>query len=629
MTDNNGAGGEILAQALSLADQGFYIFPVVANEKRPAIKGWQKQATRDTKKITEWFEQTNYNIGINTGKFGDGSGSLCVLDVDVKNGKNGDASLKNLFQNRTLPETMESLTPTGGRHIIFTTKTPLRNGVNILGQGIDIRATGGYIVASGSSIDGKSYRAVNGLPLAPLPSWLEDKLARKPSKPKVKQTAKNAVSIDKPHHIERGISYLKNIAPAVEGQGGDNHTVVVANQLGDFGVGPEKAYELLLENWNPRCVPPWAREDLKVKVDSAYDSRLSTIGCLTGEYQFCDVSAFISNDNRRENTGIASKFYTDVKSTANIKIYTIREMLDRPPPSFLIDGLLPETGVAVLAGKSGDMKTFLAVSLGCSVATGIDFGSRATKRKSVLFMLNEGQAGIGARAKAWMDHLGYQELDNVHVMEDTPDLMQSGSVDQFIGDIDCEGLRPGLIIIDTFSKATVNGDDNNANDMTRAFVNANRFANKFGALVLLIDHIGKESKRGVRGSSAKYGAADMVGIVKKTGSSVQLTIVKQKEAEDGFTLTFRSVLQTTNNSQTGEKLRVPVVLPEGEFGSTLTQSDWILNKLELDGETPRIDLLSDFKEEYGADKARNFKSVITRLKEQGKITEENGLICKN
>ena len=629
MTKDDKPAGNTLAQALKLAEQGFHIFPVVADGKKPAIKGWQEQATRNTDQITKWFEQASYNIGIATGKFGDGSASLCVLDIDMKNGKNGEASLKSLCENRSLPETMQSRTPSGGRHIIFTTKTPFRNGVDKLGQGIDIRGAGGYIVAPGSTIDGKPYSAIDDVSPAPVPSWLMEELAKKRAKSKTEQTARNAVSTDNPCYIEKARSYLKDAQPAIQGQAGDNHTIVVANQLGDFGVGPEKAYELLLESWNPRCVPQWAADDLLVKVNSAYDSRLSAIGCLTGEYQFSDVSHLISNDNRPVDHGIASKNTAGGRLSANMKLYTIAEMLNSPPSSFLIDGLLPETGVAVLAGQSGDMKTFLAVCLACSVATGMKIGNRTTKQKSVLIMLNEGQSGIGLRVKGWMDYFDHQELGAFRIMKSTPDLMQSGSVEKYIDSIENEGTCPGLVIIDTFSKATVDGDDNNANDMTKAFVNAYRIADKFGALVLLIDHLGKVSKRGVRGSSAKYGAADMVGLVKKIGDYVQLKVDKQKEAEDGFTLTFSRMMQTIENSSSGGELRMPVLLPMQEFGPVLSQNEWVLNKLELDGETPRMDLLSEFKEEYGDGKTRNFKSVISRLKEQGKITEENGLIWKN
>src|SRR5690606_8311601 len=259
---------------------------------------------------------------------------------------------------------------------------------------------------------------------------------------------------------------------------------------------------------------------------------------------------------------------------------------------------------------SGHMKTSLAVSLACSVATGMNIGNRITKQKSVLFMLNEGQSGIDSGDKEWMEHSNCQILDAFYVMEVTPDLMQSGNVEKYIDFIEKERACPGLIVIDTFSKATVNGDDNSANDMTKAFVNAYRIANKFGALVVLIDHIGKDPNRGLRGSSAKYGAADMVGIVKKTGDFVELNTVKQKEAKDGFTVTFRSKLQTIKNAHLRKPLEIPVLIPMEEFGPVLQQNEWILNKLEQDGETSRKDLLAAFKEEYGADKRKSFNTVV-------------------
>lgn len=73
------------------------------------------------------------------------------MDVDNKGGKNGDAQILALeLDGYELPASLEQSTPSGGRHIIYATPQPLKQGVNVLGAGLDIRSRGGYIVGPGS-----------------------------------------------------------------------------------------------------------------------------------------------------------------------------------------------------------------------------------------------------------------------------------------------------------------------------------------------------------------------------------------------------------------------------------------------------------------------------------------------
>jgi hypothetical protein len=79
--------------------------------------------------------------------------------------------------------------------------------------------------------------------------------------------------------INRLTMVLQTIAPAIEGNGGDEYTVKhVAMLCGDHGVTEDVAIELLLDHWNPRCEPPWDEEELRGKVHRAYQARADDIG---------------------------------------------------------------------------------------------------------------------------------------------------------------------------------------------------------------------------------------------------------------------------------------------------------------------------------------------------------------
>jgi hypothetical protein len=75
----------------------------------------------------------------------------------------------------------------------------------------------------------------------------------------------------------------------------------------------------------------------------------------------------------------------------------------RRPIAWLVDKLLPEKGTCFLAGPSGIGKTFLAMELAASIATGRGefFGRKLSERKrAVVWIATEGEAALIWRLKA-------------------------------------------------------------------------------------------------------------------------------------------------------------------------------------------------------------------------------------
>lgn len=269
--------------ALALAAQGFYLFPCIPNGKTPAIKAWPAQASRDAHKIERWARKyPGCNWGIFTGKFGD-DGALLVVDVDNKGGKHGDVSVLSLEMGGCdFPRTMESATPTGGRHLVYRVGVGVRQGVDVLGVGLDIRSHGGYIVAPGSTIDGTPYVVVrDGAPI-PAPAWLIERCGAA----RAKAVNRNPLSgVDPERAHARAVEYLTKHAPeAVEGAGGDHTTFVVAAKLKDLGVDEATAARLMLELWHDGC--GWSPDELATKVRNAFRYGANPPGADAPEAQF-------------------------------------------------------------------------------------------------------------------------------------------------------------------------------------------------------------------------------------------------------------------------------------------------------------------------------------------------------
>lgn len=143
------AATRLLSAALSYArHQGWRVFPVdPVDGKRPKIAKWQEKATTNPEQIRTWWQAwPNANIGIATGE----RSGIWVLDVDVKDDKPGHESLSDLESTHgELPATMHAITGSGGSHYYFRCPegTKVKNSADSIAPGLDVRGSGGFIVA--------------------------------------------------------------------------------------------------------------------------------------------------------------------------------------------------------------------------------------------------------------------------------------------------------------------------------------------------------------------------------------------------------------------------------------------------------------------------------------------------
>jgi hypothetical protein len=182
---------ERLIEAIRLAELGFRIFPVKHRGKVPLIKRYPQLATTDPEQIRKWFNKfPGCNYGVLSG------GGLLVLDVDPRNG--GDESYENLrLKYGAFPNTWTVLCRDNGFHLYFSypKEFDVRCKTGLL-PGIDIKATGGYVIGPGSiHKTGWRYQWKPGfgpddIAIAEVPEWLIQMLTapQKPSKKKSVQT---------------------------------------------------------------------------------------------------------------------------------------------------------------------------------------------------------------------------------------------------------------------------------------------------------------------------------------------------------------------------------------------------------------------------------------------------------
>lgn len=240
--------------ALEYLRRGWSVIPVLAGEKRPAVRWLEFQHRRpEEAELMEWFRRwPNVNVGIVTGMVS----GLVVLDVDRKHG--GIESLAVLAQKHgPLPVTLETTTGGGGRHLYFSHPGGLVRNLVGLAPGIDRRGDGGYVVAPPSRhASGHRYawapgRSPSEVRLAAMPDWVRREITG----------ADQRVG----HRLEHWHRLVRE--GVVEGER-NNAVASLCGHLLWHGIDAEVAMELLL-CWNAvRCRPPLSEDEVTRTVES-------------------------------------------------------------------------------------------------------------------------------------------------------------------------------------------------------------------------------------------------------------------------------------------------------------------------------------------------------------------------
>ncbi len=199
-----------------------------------------------------------------------------------------------------------------------------------------------------------------------------------------------------------------------------------------------------------------------------------------------------------------------------------------PPPAWLIDDVLATASLAVLYGKPGSGKSFLALDWALCVAAGVPWNAREVRGGPVLYVAAEGIGGMGVRLRAWTETFNIPEPDAIHFYPGSISLLET---ERRIGLIElAQRLNPTLVVFDTLARSIVGGDENSAKDVGVAIDTADAVKSETGATVLLIHHTTK-SGDSYRGNSSLEGAADTMVLVEAEDATLTVKCDKAKDAD--------------------------------------------------------------------------------------------------
>ncbi len=263
--------------------------------------------------------------------------------------------------------------------------------------------------------------------------------------------------------------------------------------------------------------------------------------------------------------------------------------IDMCMPTPLIEGVLDLNCLSVMYGKPGCGKTFLALDMANTIATGGAWNGVRVTQGLVVYVAAEGEGGMSLRVQSLRDgrsrHLQVISL-SVNLLDVDGDVM--GLLLQIKR---LEGVHgpARLIVFDTLARCMQGADENSNSAMGTLTQVTDMLREATGAHVMLIHHTGKATERGMRGHSALLGACDTVLRLVPSKCSVVIKAEKQKDLEDGPVCAFRLKPVVAGGNGRSSACVEYVTLPSRSDHSPSLQGNTLI----------ALNALQDFLAEYG------------------------------
>lgn len=532
--------------------------------KHPRNVSWQRGGwIRNGASLSHLVNDRPYwNFGAVTGA----PSGIWVLDVDPDNG--GMESLGELLEAARLKLDFPAMlsvgalvvrahrTGSGGVHLIFAIGPDgwmPRTGAGRIGPGLDVRAEGGQIVLPSSVSGVGPYSVAADVAPTVVPSALRAEIERRLTPVPRQAPAVARAEVQPGAVVERGEAYARSVVMSE------------CAELTDapIGVRNDAAYrtacrvwEIVNAPWNswdearvwalwyPAAVVTGAPDDEVYGVwDRARDRVGGSVALLPESTLGGDRVPFVGSP--APGSPDASPFREaglpprradaspDDPVSAFLGAMLSPEQLEaRPAPRPLVGGLLFLDTCAWLIGKSGSLKSFVALDLAGHVGRGEEWQGTRVERGEAWYVVGEGLGGMKLRVAAWQRRYG--EMKDVRFIPLPVQADERRSPGMWTVMVEAaRRCRPRLIVLDTQARATVGLDENSNGDMSYFAQQADRLRQASGGCVLVVHHMGAASTGRARGATAIDGAQDTELRVVRTGpDSIELWSDKQKDARE-------------------------------------------------------------------------------------------------
>ncbi len=455
-----------LIAAIDYADRGWCTFPIERATKRP-LSGSHgfKDATLDIATLTQWFQDTDHNVGLALQPSG-----LIAIDIDPRNG--GTETFWKLEQKfGPLPRSLWARSASGGLHILMRDPGGRPRGKMDsagCGGGVDIKYNG-YILVEPSETDAGKYEwQVQGEPEDMPEAWRAVVLHPGADASTVVNSdadiwAKNSdPELDIVDEINLKTA-LAQLPPRKQGKSSTFRAIKII--FHNYGLSLTDGAKYLTE-WNANCGAPHLPHELDRKIWNASQATSSSEygrrGCArvslptmvrverAGARDYVESTTTQSTEtvpitelSCETPVSIAPQLeavvstpkgpltYTEALEQAcreidRYKGQTNKTEDERPfflsgqklfegadqPPAWLVKQLLLEGGIGIIGAEPKSAKTWLAASLALAVATGKPalgyehYTTNTTSQNVAYFYTEDMRDAIKSRVRSLLSGMG-------------------------------------------------------------------------------------------------------------------------------------------------------------------------------------------------------------------------------
>jgi hypothetical protein len=251
------------------------------------------------------------------------------------------------------------------------------------------------------------------------------------------------------------------------------------------------------------------------------------------------------------------------KRNSRIKFYSPQELAKLPLMSWVVKGVLPESGLASVYGAPSAGKSFLVLDLLAHLSAGDYWFGRKTTKRDIAYVAFEGMEGINQRVRAFQKQFKLLENDKFNVVRaPTINLLEDNDRKEFVAAMKERLLTNSVICLDTLAASAPGMDENSSEGMGKLIGEVTKIQQEVGGLIILVHHSGKDDKRGLRGWSGLQGALDCaIKVTKNADGRCYWEVTKSKDGKDGIGRSFQLTTVLLEHDEDGEPVTSCVVSP--------------------------------------------------------------------
>jgi len=548
--------------------------------KRPYLSHWQplQEVLVPQAQFERWYGPNGEhagrgNMGLITGRC---SGNAFMIDLDVHKNPAAMAWWNAVLEveNSGLDlETIEQRTGGGGIQKLFLAPEGFVVPTIKTSIGVDIRGQGGFAVLppslheSGQHYDWMPGRAPWEIAIEVAPAWLLEAVTdlaeahggggaiRSPEKEFQTQ----------PHSHTAGEQVVNEFGTVIDGREHLMRDVVWHAVLELYRAAPIKPQGAELE---AAMEASWASYEMKVATRVAGADKLSGLAQEDrGRKEFgrkwkrvlrlWDSPKMVAEAAKpppvtkdRVQEDPAAEFQQaaeQVQSAAKTNPDALFEVLDvlqiknLPDPKWLVSDLIIEEALGFIYGPPGCLKTFIALDLALSFATGQAqwWGRDIQRHGAVIYISAEGTADLKFRLLAWeQNRKTITDAAPFRLIRQSINFMNVSDIGKLLATVEAVAAATdgpiAAVFVDTVSRVLPGAEENQQRDMTLFVAACDAVRLKFKATVIGIHHTAWAGN--IRGSTVIPGAGDFLIEVRREPGALTGSIFakKIKAAEDGW-----------------------------------------------------------------------------------------------